>query len=145
MFKTLSITNISKDYHQMVNQHNSDVTIKKELSLYGLYNGHINNYREEYALCFSMVYENNLGEVEEIMFAYKHNDKNKYSKYEFKPDVIIGGNILDGRPEQAIYKFCAKYGEYLLDGYDIADIAQNDSENILNYIFEKKFSKIKQD
>ena len=75
MFRTLSIKNISKNYHQMVTQYNSDVHIKKYLSSLGLYDGHINNYREEYAVCFSIIYENNLGEEEEIVFAYKHNDK----------------------------------------------------------------------
>ena len=64
-----------------------------------------------------------------------------YSKYKYRPDVIIGGSIYDITPNPAIYKFCAIYGEYLLDGYDIVDIAQIDPENILNYIYEKKFSK----
>ena len=142
MLKTLSIKNISKDYHKMVEKHDGDVTVKKYLSSFGLYDGHINNYSEEYEVCFSITYENNLGEEDEIVFAYKYNDKNRYSEYKYRPDVIIGGCIYDSAIHQAIYDFCEKYGEYLLDGYDIVDIAQNDKENILNYTYKKKFSEI---
>ena len=143
MFETLAIKNISESYNQEVKEYNGDINIKKYLSSFGLYDGYIGNYREEYKVCFLLLYKNNSGRNERIIFAYKYNDKNRYSKYEYRPDVIIGGSILDRAPSQAIYKFCAKYGEYLLDGYDIADIAQNDPENTLNYIYEKKFSKIK--
>jgi len=142
MFKTLFIMNISKIHHQMIAQHNSDVTIKKYLSSFGLYDGrHIDNYEEEYKRCFLMIYENNFGEKETMVFAYKHDDKSMYSKRNFKPDIIIGGSIYDSTPEQAIYKFCTKYGENMLDGQNIDDIVQNDSENILNYDFEKKKNK----
>ena len=143
MFKTIFIKNISKSYSEQVSQHNFDIAKKKYLSTYGLYNGHINNRMEEYELCFLLQYENYLGKKENIKFAYKYNDKNRYSEYDYKPDIIIGGNIHEREPKEAIYRFCAKYGEYLLDGYDIVDIVENDPENILNYIFEKKFSKRK--
>ncbi len=123
MFKTLSIKNISKKYQRMIEQHNSDVTIKKYLSSFGLYDGrHIDNYEDEYKTCFLIIYENNLGEKEKIVFAYKYDDKSLYAKTNFMPDLIIGGSIYDNTPEQVIYKFCAKYGEKLLDGYDINDI-----------------------
>lgn len=144
MFKTLSIKNISNSYNKKVQQNNYDVAVKKYLDSFGLYNSRvIGKYEEEYKVCFLLKIENNYGEKEKIMFAYKHNSDYPYSKYNYRPDVIIGGNITNREPEQAIYNFCSKYGKYLLDGYDITDIAENDPENILNYKFEKKLSKVK--
>ncbi|MEE3344812.1 MAG: hypothetical protein VZS44_12010 [Bacilli bacterium] len=143
MFKTLFVKNISESYNKRVREHNGDIDIKKYLASFGLYNGIVGHYEEEYKLCFLLLIENSFGDKKRIVFGYKYNDKERYSKYKYRPDVIIGGDIRDNAPEQAIYKFCSHYGEYLLDGFDIEDIAANDGENIFNYVFEKKLSKTK--
>ena len=143
MFKTIFIKDISQNYSEQVSKHNFDITKKKYLSAFGLYNGHINNNMEEYELCFLLQYENDLGEKECMKFAYKYKDKDRYSECDYRPDIIMGGNIYEREPEEAIYLFCAKYGNYLLDDYDIVDIAENDPEDILHYSFKKKFSRIK--
>ncbi len=143
MFKTLFVKNISESYNKRVRERNGDIDIKKYLASFGLYNGIVGHYEEEYKLCFLLLIENSFGVRKRIVFGYKYNDKERYSKYKYRPDVIIGGDIRDNAPEQAIYKFCSHYGEYLLDGFDIEDIAANDGENIFNYVFEKKLSKTK--
>ena len=141
MFKTISVQNISESYNKKVMEHNSNNEINKYLATYGMYHGAIGSYEEEYKFWFLLLIENSFGEEEKIKFGYKHDNKEKYSKYDYRPDAIIGGNILDNAPEQAIYKFCSKYGKYLLDGYDIEEIAENDEGNILNYVVEKTLSK----
>lgn len=139
---TLDIRNISRSYNKTVQKHNHNVRIKKYLSSLGFYSGrNTGNYEEEYKFCYRIKFQYNSGMIDTILFAYKHDKKYNYASYEYTPDVIIGGSIIDREPEKAIYKFCAKYGEYLLDGYDIESIALNDEENILNYKKEKQFTK----
>ena len=146
MFKTLSIKNITNKYNEKVRRHNYDFTVKKYMQVYGFNNQRSSgSMEEEYSLCFAMKIENNCGEKEKIIFAFKSIDKEKYCKYNYAPDLIIGGTIYDSSVNDAIRLFCSKYGQYLFEGYDIENLVENDEENILNYSPEKKkIKKIKQ-
>ena len=133
MFKTLSIYDCSQEFKRKVNQHNSKVFINEYLSTYGLCDEPIGSYQEEYVLCYVITVQYCDGDINDIKFAFRTNDKERYADHNYVPDIIIGGNILDTRPENAIRQFCAKYGESLFDGYSIESLARNDEENILNY------------
>ena len=133
MFKTLSIYDCSQEFKRQVNQHNSKVFINEYLSTYGLCDEPIGSYHDEYALCYVITVQYCDGAINDIKFAFRTNDKERYADYNYVPDIIIGGNILDSGPENAIRQFCAKYGESLFDGYGIENLAQNDEENNLNY------------
>ena len=139
MFKTLSIKNITTKYNEKVRRHNYDVAIKDYLKVYGFFDcRNIGEKKEEYELCFAMKIENNNGEQEKIVFAFKTLDKERYARFNYYPDIFIGGSIYDTNPNNAIKLSCSKYGEYIFDGHDIVDIVENDQENILNYNPEKK-------
>ena len=139
MFKTLSIKNITTKYNEKVRSHNHDVAINNFLKTFGFFDcRNVGSRKEEYALCFAMKIENNNGEKEKIIFAFKTKDKERYARFNYSPDIIIGGSINDTNPNNAIRLFCLKYGEYIFDGYDIVNLVENDQENILNYNPEKK-------
>ena len=134
MFKTISIKNISKSYNDKVRSHNHDVAIKNYLKVFGFFDcRNIGSKKEEYELCFAIKIENNDGEKEKIVFAYKTKDKEYYARFNYSPDIITGGSGKDTNPNNAIRLFCEKYGQYLFDGYDIVELVEYDTENILNY------------
>ena len=140
---TLSIKNVSKKYNEKVNKHNKEVKIRKYLNELGFCNiNKVGKFKRKYNLCFLLEVLHTGGSIEKVMFAYKHDNEYNYSKYNFHPDVIIGGKTFNHEIENAIYRFCEKYGKYLIQGYDIVDLALNDSNNFLNYHEYKKVKMI---
>ena len=127
----------------MVREHNHEVRVNKYLNRLGFSNKKIGKIKEEYNLCYILEVLYTGGGLEKVMFAYKHDSEYNYSKYNFHPDMIKGGKAFNHEVEGAIYRFCEEYGQYLLQGYDIVDIALNDPNNFLNYQGDKKINKVK--
>ena len=135
---TLSIKKVSKKYNEKVRKYNEEVKIRKYFNKLGFYNKNYGEYKEEYKYCYLLEILYLGSDTGKVFFAYK-SDKNDYSKTNYKPDIIKGIKKGDHEVEKTINEFCSKYGQYLLQGYDIVDMAENDPDNTLNYKNQKVF------
>lgn len=144
MFKTLSIKNKTEKYNGKIQEHNGEVGKKKYQQAMGLKTySNTGTYKDECKYCFSFKVERSNGDISKIKTVYFKDDIDLYRESNFMPDMIIGGDIHDREPEDAIEAFCSRYGEYLLNGCDPTELAIADPDNILNYQRDKQLSKKK--
>ncbi len=144
MFKTLSVKNSTDKYNDKIQKHNGEVVKKRYQDALGI-KSYLNpgTYKEECMFCFSFKVERSNGEISKIKMVYLKDDISKYRESNFIPDMMIGGDIYDREPEEAVQAFCSKYGEALLNNCSIEELAITDPDNIINYQPEKHLTKKK--
>ena len=128
---TLSIKKVSESYNKKVREYNENIKVKRKLNKLGFCSTKINNYKEECTVCYLLEILYTGSNIGKVLFGYKHDADFDYSKNNYAPDFIIGTK--NNEVKKSIYEFCSNYGLYLLQGYDIIDLAQNDQANTLNY------------